>query len=120
MLNGTRNVRDHHDWRTEWVVARRSFDASIPPCSAIERRRLITRQTVRYGSTQNTGYTHHTPPTIAAPNSTAWTSRIFQSVWRTRASGERNPANCWRKSLNPVRPVASRTNLRRKLAGLIG
>ena len=41
MLNGTRNVRDHHDWWTEWVVARRSFDASIPPCSAIARRRLI-------------------------------------------------------------------------------
>ena len=55
MWNGTSIERAHHVWRTVWVVARRSVDASMPPCSAMERSRLMTRQTVRNGATQNTG-----------------------------------------------------------------
>ena len=46
------------DCRTECVVRRRSFERCMPPCSAIERSRLITRQTVRYGTSQRMKYTH--------------------------------------------------------------
>ena len=42
-------------WRTTWVVWRRSFDRAMPPCSAIERSRLMTRHTVIHGASQNRG-----------------------------------------------------------------
>ena len=42
-------------WATECVVKRRSSSSRRPPCSAIERSRLMTRHTVMYGSTQRSG-----------------------------------------------------------------
>ena len=55
VLNGTIQNRALHDWRTWWVVIRRSGEACMPPCSATARKRLSTRHTVIQGSSQNTG-----------------------------------------------------------------
>ena len=55
VLNGTIQNRAEADWRTWWVVSRRSGECSMPPCSATARRRLSTRHTVIHGSSQNTG-----------------------------------------------------------------
>ena len=44
-------------WRTECVVRRRSVERVMPPCSAMERNRLITRQTVMYGANHSSQYT---------------------------------------------------------------
>ena len=57
MWNGTTKKRASGDWSTLCVVRRRSFERCMPPCSAIERRRLITRHTVRYGASHKMKYT---------------------------------------------------------------
>ena len=36
----------------------------MPPCSAIERSRLMTRHTVRYGANHSSQYTHGWPTAI--------------------------------------------------------
>ena len=55
VLNGTIQNRAIRIWRTTWVVSRRSFDRVMPPCSAMERSRLITRHTVIQGASQSRG-----------------------------------------------------------------
>jgi len=57
-LNGTITKLGNHDCFTVCVVSRRSSLRCMPPCSAIERSRLITRHTVRYGANQRMKYTH--------------------------------------------------------------
>src|SRR3546814_7914319 len=56
-------------WRTLWVVWRRSLDAPMPPCSAIDRNRFRTRHDVIHGPSQSSGYSHHRPTITAAATS---------------------------------------------------
>ena len=46
---------------TTWVVRRRSVERSMPPCSAMARRRLSTRHTVIHGASHSSGYSHQRP-----------------------------------------------------------
>ena len=79
-------------WVTEWVVTLRSLDASRPPCSAIERSRLMTRQTVRYGRNHGSGKTSGYFAAIDTANNTTGTATIFHSVWRhTRIGRTESP-----------------------------
>ena len=107
--------------RSAWS-ARRSFERCMPPCSAIERSRLITRQTVRYGSSHSTGYSHQ----CAASDRRGEQHRLHEQDLPERAPRAACPASAPRRTAgpaaasSPVWPVASRTSLRRKLAGVIG
>ena len=47
---GTSAKRAGQCWLTLCVVSRRSEERTMPPCSAMERSRLMTRQTVMYGA----------------------------------------------------------------------
>ena len=47
---GTMKNDGANDCRTVCVVSRRSFERCMPPCSAIERKRLITRHSVIQGT----------------------------------------------------------------------
>ena len=49
------NVRNAGSVLSLWVVTRRSWLASSPPCSAMARSRLITRHWVIHGSHHNRG-----------------------------------------------------------------
>ena len=79
------------DCRTECVVSRRSFERCMPPCSAIERSRLMTRHTVRYGASHKMKYTHGWPSAMPIAMNTscvptmarAW-KRIDAVVGRAR------------------------------------
>ena len=61
MLYGTIQNRASRDWRTWWVVRRRSSERAMPPCSAIERSRLLTRHTVIHGANHRNTYSSGRP-----------------------------------------------------------
>jgi hypothetical protein len=119
MLCGTSTKRAAHDCFTECVVSRRSFDCCMPPCSATERRRLMTRHTVRYGTNQSSQYTHGWPTAIDTAISTSCTATIRRACVPA-GPGARTPRSKLLNSFQPVRPVASRTSLRRNDAREIG
>ena len=78
MLSGTIQNRASQVCRTWWVVWRRSFERVIPPCSAIERSRLITRHDVIHGPSHSSGYSHQRPMAMAAAISGSCMTRDAQ------------------------------------------
>ena len=76
MWNGTSMNRAAQVCFTLCVVSRRSFDRCMPPCSATERSRLMTRHTVRYGRNHSSQYTHGCPTAIDTAMRTSCTATM--------------------------------------------
>ena len=106
-------------WRTECVVSRRSFERCIPPCSAIERSRLITRHTVRYGAQPEEEVQ---PQATERRWPTAMSTDLHAEDLPGRAPSARRPSSAAPRS-RPLQQlpaglaVASRTSLRRNDRG---
>ena len=97
------------------MVSRRSFERIMPPCSAIARNRLDTRQSVDHDRIQTT-YASGRSNAIARPIMTRCTAMIWSASGRRR----RIAANRTRKFLYALTPVASRRSLRRHESAGIG
>ena len=112
MWYGTSMKRAGQCCRTVCVVWRRSFERCMPPCSAIERRRLITRHTVRYGANHEMKYTHGWPSAIDRDEHELHPDDA-PGLRAARGPEMRTPRTRPLKSFQPVWPVASRVSLRR-------
>ena len=89
----------------------------MPPCSAIERSRLITRHTVRYGSQPQ----HRVQPPVPGRDRRGEQHGLHgedlpQRRARTVGRTSESRATARAAACIPVRPVTSRTSLRRRLA----
>jgi len=104
-LYGTTVTRAAQDWRTVCVVLRRSSDARIPPCSAIERSRFITLQTVRSGSNQRKRYSHGFAGQGEEPEDHDLGPEMLQAWRLTAPLGAPQPRKSPRMSLKPVIPA---------------
>src|SRR5918994_1352080 len=114
VLNGTSQNRAAHDWRTWWVVRRRSGLRSMPPCSAIDRRRLITRHDVIHGSSHSKGYSSGRPASVYRASTPAWAATMRTA--NGRAVDDVSASSSGLRFFHPDTPEASRRSLRHRLA----
>ena len=90
----------------------------MPPCSAIARRRLITRHTVIHGASQRNRYSSGRPKAVKIATNTTCVAKIFNAIGRPVR--DRTAASSGRRFFHPLTKKASRVSLRRSDARVTG